>query len=249
MVKVSTTKRKGQEDPNDIFASMDRDAARMGGDADKPEVKEEDEVSLKDLLLQIKTLNERVATGEQERLALMTQAPRVEDTPKAPGEMSIDGLPDPVAYPDEYAKELNKRIQASVAERFEYQTKQNNQARSQENRVKGLWDDFSIAHPDIAQEKDRVEFAAQKVAARAQARGIDLDRYMFANSQTFFRDIAGEYNKLFPKVEAQEVEEDANRSQSIFGGVDSMNRVQPKAPEKGDMIADLHNIQRKMGLF
>lgn len=203
------------------------------------------------LQAQISSLVERLDSAERTNLALMATTPKVEPTVTQPQAVKLDNLPDPGLDPEGYARELMKRTQESVTSLLQSQQQQQQQQTSQGDRIKNLWNDFNEKYEDYADDPDKVEYAAQKVAKRAKARGLDVERYMFGAQEKFMADVAKEMEKTFGKPKAAgEEEEEAPTRTAIFGGNEGGSRLsQVQAEQGGDMLAELHEIQKKSGLY
>jgi hypothetical protein len=250
MAKVST-KRKTDIEPAMTGLSF----PQIGEDdpvkaVDKAEEKTQAD-QLAALQTQIGELMGRLDTAERTNMALMTSPPRSEPTVTQPQAVKLDNLPDPGLDPEGYAREIMKRTQESVTSLLQSQQQQREQQNSQGDRVKNLWNAFNETYEDLADDPDKVEFAAQKVAKRAKARGLDVERYMFGAQEKFMADVAKEVEKTFGKPKAAEdTEEDTPTRTAIFGGNEGGSRLsQVQAEQGGDMLAELHEIQKKSGLY
>lgn len=138
-------------------------------------------------------------------LALMSQAPVVASV-APPKDINLDNLPDPAAEPAKYAAELAKRVSAHTAATVNYASQTQNATQTRKQRTESLFSDFNTQFPELAKNRDRLEFVAQKVVARAQAAGIDAEKYMFTAKDQFFADINAEYAKVFAPVAAPNVD-------------------------------------------
>jgi hypothetical protein len=211
-----------------------------------------------------------------ERSNLALTMPAQVNTIVAPKEptFNMEGLPDPVINPKAYGEELAKRMASYNGELQAFHTAKQTAA-PQGGNYDVLWEDFATANPSYADDQEGIEFATAKVIKNMQRRGVDTNRYMFQQSDRFFRDIVGAYNERFgkpgedvleePKTRRAPVQGDAtgtgrrpeeegdiepNRTGGIFGGVDgSSSGRTPRAPVAGDMIKDLHDLQRKSGYW
>lgn len=105
-----------------------------------------------------------------------------------------------------------------------------------------------------------MEFVVDKITKKASRRGVDVNRYMFGAGDQFFDDIVKTYDETFGAIKADGKseepapkggeEEDENRTGGIFGGVETGGRPTGGADEKpGDMIEDLHALQKKSGFW
>lgn len=215
--------------------------------------------SVEDLLEQIKALNERVDKADRTNLALMTAPPQVPQSvvqPQGPKGLDFKGLPDPSMDPEGFTKASQERVQAYVSELIKNSQEIDAQRGSQKEQVDALWNRFSSEYADYAADREKVEFAASKVAHTARTRGMDINKYMFgAGQEIFLKDVKETMDRVFgaPKSKEQDDDEgvdDNSRALSIFGGQESGGRMGSKPPEEaGDMLKDIQEIQRKTGLY
>lgn len=250
MAKLSKTPRKKNEDniTTSIFDAL-AGAVPQDGSTDKTG----DTPNTEALLAQITALNVRQEALEQANRALMTAAPVDVVNLSAPPAIDMTGLPDPVTQGDQYAAELNKRIATNVAATVEYNQKKNSQGQDHTQRTNQLFSDFKSSNEAYADDQDKLEFATGKALDEAKKRGMDMQKYMFANKDAFFQDVVKHYDKTFGKPDTDDdggLPDDESRTTSILGGQESGGKpsTPPPAPA-GDMIKDIHEIQRKMGLF
>ena len=202
-------------------------------------------------------------------MALSSAAPTVRDSPKPPT-LNLENLPDPVSDPKEYGKVLGERTAIYNRELNEHYTA-TQQQQTQGVSSAQLWEDFAEEYDAYAQDQEGVEFATNKVIATAKRRGLDISKYMFANSDRFFRDVVKAYDARFGKPEGddnetmetrdihqrrpakrqeQEDDRDEGRTQGIFGGQESGSQGRaPRPPQPGDMLKDLQDMQRKSGYY
>lgn len=156
---------------------------------------------------QIKLMQANQKALEATNLALMQQAPVV--TPQLlPTEVDTKGLPDPVTDPEAYAKELQSRMRTA------FQNEQKNQQAvaqaqtSQQGKIDALWEDFKEQYGDYAEQAERMQYIATKLANRAAQRGRDVGKYMFASSPQFFADAVALYDKEFGKPGSETADDD-----------------------------------------
>lgn len=192
-------------------------------------------------------------------------------------EPDFSGLPDPVTDGEAYHKEVTKRISAHIRSQMEQdaqaQAAQMEASRSREQQVNSLWGDFEEKYPDLAAHRDLVEVAAISVANKARAKGVDVQRYMFAASDQYIEDVAQEMQKRFGKAlevlnkdgEGEEGSEEqpegktmtealaAARTKGIQGGLPTSGKAGKEgevAPEaRDDLVGDLQKVQRAMGII
>lgn len=272
MPKLPSTKRRKAEQPAEdnipesIFDALN--AHSPSGEAEKAEAKGPTIADLQKQMADMeKTYQTRLDAADRANAALSTAAPALRSEPKEPT-FSTDGLPDPLDA--SYAPALAKRVAEYNQQMTGYQTEKS-KAAAPVGDFDSLWEDFTTTYPAYAADKEGLEFAAQKVAKTITRKGLDGNRYMFQNSDRFFRDIVKAYDDRFGKpdddgeelsaeieapihrkrAKSQVTEDDADegRTQGIFGGIDSGNGGRPKPPPKGDMIKDLQDVQRKTGYY
>ena len=272
-------KKKVQEEPvGTILEHMgmaDPNAADTLAGGDKPDA---DGVEV--LQKQISDLNKQVDRLTSSQLSLLSSglgsavAP-IGGTakPELPS-VNLDGLPDQLTDPEGYQKGLNDRLSATIQETVKVvtasETAKVQQDKSYDTKVEGLWSDFTDAHPELSEHTDLVEFAAGAVAKKAQARGLNVEQYMFTTRETFFDDIVTEVNKRFGDVITQAKSEEGDdetppketkhvvkgdepdaRTGGVFGG-EMFAGTPPKddkANKPGDFIKDLTDVQRASGFF
>lgn len=183
------------------------------------------EAVLAEMRAQVAKLSGDLETANKERMALMTQAPIVQPQMRST-EVNMKDLPDPIQEPEKYAAEVHKRSREALQnEQLNAQAIAQTQNDAQ-GKLATLWEDFKETNPLYADE-GKVRYIAQEVAAKAQARGRDVQKYMFTTPDTFFGDVKKLYDKTFgaPKAEGAEdddegsvLDEDDNRTAGIPGG-------------------------------
>jgi hypothetical protein len=274
---VSTQRREPTqqepEEPVGILEHFGEEDASPPARRGRPRGASADSVALAG---QVKDLSDKLARMETERFALLAQSPQQVTVQQVPAQPALDtsDLPDPVTAPAEFQKELSARVNKLVAATVASTAAQQTGAQQTQNRVDALWEDFSKAHPDLAENQDLVEFAATKVAQRAQARGIDVNKYMFTTRDAFFGDVVKEIDTLRPaavqgtrvapadQAASDEGTRDApaartaaadepafDRTGGIFGGQEAGGRPAVRDAKATDMLEDLKELQRSSGYF
>lgn len=229
--------------------------------------------TVEDLQRQLAEMSKRAEDNERLNAVITSQARVDPVAPKEPT-FSMDGLPDPLSDATAYGAELSKRQQAYSKQLHDFYRAQENVTATQNQSFQQLWSDFATSYGEYADDQEGVEFATQKVRKQLERRGVDVNKYMFANSDRFFKDVTKVYDDRFGAPEQDEpaprntqrnrqspdrraverdddsMSDEANRTAGIFGGIDGSggNRA-PKAPPPGDMIKDLQDIQRKTGYY
>lgn len=185
--------------------------------------------------------------------------------PEKPKGVDLSGLPDPTEDPEKYHKALNERINSAMDAYGNYvqqsrQSQEQSEATRQE-RLSALWEDFSESHPELADKEDIVSFAAQNAVKRAQRKGLDVDKYMFVNSEVFFDDVTREVERVKKQFgddqdtgkdkDQDEDDLDTARTAGIFGGQESGGKPNKgKGQDKpGSLIEELQAIQKKEGFL
>lgn len=238
-----------QPTQNSLFDAMEAHAATLnppdGGQGDPPAPKEP---TVADLMKEIGALQARLE--DQNRVNTAVLQPQTHTfTPAPPAE---EPLPDPIQDPKGYERGLTERIERRMKAAEEAQHAQARSQAQSSQRFDALFDDFREAHPELAEHEDRVEFVTTRVVQAAKQRGWDLDQYMFGQTRRFFSDVAREYEKTFGRAEEDENDDpnqDTGRA-GVFGGAVGGPKTTPAAKDQpGDMVKELQEIQRKMGLF
>lgn len=248
-------------------------AADARGDGDEEPNAGSKPVDSAELLARISRLEEQnTALLESQRRSLAAPADAGRSKPDYKAvKLDLTKLPDPIEHQAEHAAELQRRIdayvQAKTADVKQELTEQNNQS----TQAAQLWNGFKAAHPDWAEHEELVGTVAARVTQRAAAQGLDPQKYMFNSPQLFYADIVKELDAKYkpliadkgdegegegdpaPEPKAKKTagqEDDAGRTAGIFGGLESGGKpAAPGKPPAGDMIADLHAMQRKSGYY
>ena len=232
------------------------------------------EPTIKDLMERLGALEGRNKELERERdYEAMRPAPQpvVQVAEEPVPQLNLKDLPDPVAQPEKYAGEVAQRSIKYQDDMRAYQAKKNAPAAGPTGDYDALWAEFSEQHPEYAADDTRTRFAVGEVAKKLGRKGVDMNRYIFARSESFFKDITSEYDKVFGKPETDDEfdfkpapapktkraaptisdDDDDGRAASIPGGGDNPGgraSAQGKPPP-GDFIKDLTDMQRKSGYF
>lgn len=270
MAKVNTQRRNSQQENNLLEAlaanppqgdnpqpSLQRHEAPSSEGNGKPQLSATEQL----LLQQIERMNKEIdgLKGEQSMAAYVP--PTAPDVGKPPV-LDLSGLPDPVTEAAKYGPALAERVQQYSNASWEWkQRKQEAEmapVREREGAIEGIWQDFAIQYPEIAeQDEEKVAFAAQQAVNKARKRGIDRDRYILGNTKKFLDDVAGEFKRLWPDGSEpsgggnrSDANDDDGRTAGLFGGQGSGNRPSSSRQEGGsDMIKELQERQRKSGFF
>lgn len=200
---------------------------------------------------QIADMNAEMTRLRQTSAALMTQ-PTVAMPPMLP-QVSFDNLPDPVVDPTGYGRELAARTQQAIQNQHIMAAYQAEQQASANGKLDALWEDFQNQYADYAGDYRRVEYAATQVANRLSRKGLDVNRYVYASSDDFFREVAAEMDDIFGSGQVEETTEteDDTRTVGIFGGMESGGRPTSGTTQEGptSMVGEIQNWQAKHGFY
>jgi hypothetical protein len=211
----------------------------------------------KALMESIERINARLDATEQRFSTLQapsaSQAAAADTAPAVP-QLDLSGLPDPFVDPEAYGKAFSEKQAAYTQSLLQYQRdldRQQSTADQQFNaKADGLWQSFKSAHAGYAKNEALVRFAAGEVAARAAAKGQDVQQYIFSNPTRYMDEVVKELDTLGVKPADADPEPAADRTQGLFG--QSMGAT-PKGSSKddspGDMIKDLQEFQRAARIY
>lgn len=181
------------------------------------------------------------------------------DLPVAPTRPVFDlsKAPDPIQQPQDYAAFVRQMTEADISyEKKQYQWEQQAQ-KATADRVVGLWDDFSGAYGAYGKDPKKVEVAAAQVVNKKNAAGVNTNKYMFEDTDSFFNDVTKEYDELFGKPKpvlegaGDNDDDEDNRGVVSGGGVGSTAPVNvARPPEKfGALGSDLDAWQQRTGFY
>jgi hypothetical protein len=222
-----------------------------------PKQTEQPNAQVAELQAKLAALESQLSNVGRANAALSSQI----TIPQAPQPPQIDmsKAPDPVENPQGYAKFIMDAANAKIDYEKNVILYQQEQSRTQSERVSALWNDFSSKYKEYAADDERVAIATQQVVAKARAKGIDPEKYMYGQSEIFMKDVVGEMDRLFGKPGAaaaagaddDEDDEDDVRT-DVFGGATAGTGQSPATrqapPEKyGSLSKDLMAWQEKTG--
>lgn len=255
--KISTTKKSDEDENKSILEHFG-----IPNEDDDTVAKEEPkkDVDVDALVARLDRLEQDNISLQQSNIALMSAPKQVYQHAPAPAqqETMLADLPDPVSDPDAYTRALETRINERIDGALAANKQATQDAAKSSSRIDALWTEFAEDHPDYAENSKLTEYCATKVAETADAKGLNLDTYMFTNSKQFFKDIIGEMDSMLPKQETTEPKEntkdteneDDNRTGGIFGGLETGGSTSSGSDvEEGDLISDLTDLQRQSGYF
>lgn len=257
MARKRTTKPTPKLEQN--FGPMDFPDIGGPDPSDVQDTKSDPNAELQRQLDEMRAQNTRL----QEDLARVVSVPQVTVAPTAPKGISYDNLPDPVTDPAAYGQALGQRIVENAQAQRGYE--QTNQAivQEREGKIEALWEDFDNAYPEIAKDKEGMEFVVMQVAKRAKTRGADLDRYMFVTREKFMGDVAKAYEARFGEAEDDEPapkprrqrarpDDDEPTRTSVFGGLEGGGRptqVAKDNPSESSMVKEIQEMQLSSGFY
>lgn len=224
---------------------------------DEPDAEAGNQDDIDALRGQIAGLTSQLSQLQSERLSWMSQptAPvQQQQQVIAPQPPSFDDLPDPLDDPKGYAAAVRDRTRQTIeAERRAEQQRREAEAAASA-RYEGLWNDFSTTHADHAADPELVEFAAQKAAKKAIAKGVDVQRYMFSARDQFFKDVVAEIDAIRgPRSPSDDTDDDTDedlRTMGLPGGFESGGRPTPKRKAKpGPSMSEVINDFQMKGRF
>lgn len=210
--------------------------------ADDAEIKKADgdqsgmSTTVAQLQEQLAQMQANLKLQQETNLALMQQTPTVIPTLR-PTEVNMDDLPDPVTDAKGYAAEVAKRTREAMANEKYNEGVQAKLANDQTTKINALWEDFAEKYSDYAKDPSRVEYIANKLAQRAQARGRDVGKYMFGASSQFFADAVALYDKEFGKPGAGDDDaEDGDDGASLLDADEIRTAGIPGGGPKGQRL-------------
>lgn len=221
--------------------------------------KEQDGVA--ELRAQVAGLQQLIESNNQANtmlLASLTNQQSNQNTQVTVPELKLEykDLPDPTMEPEAYAKAIAEQTRKAVTDYTTSLSRADAANRQRSNSVDQLWDAFSNQYEDYADDPEKVEFAATKVARDLQSRNIDVEKYMLTQRDTFFKDVVKQMDAVFGTTKADDTDNDEvddeedNRTAGVYGGMASKaGRRKLEADDPGDMVKDMHDLQRKSGFF
>jgi hypothetical protein len=169
--------------------------------------------------------------------------PQLEDPDKI-------ALPDPALDPDGFSKANLRRMEVQNANQRKLREAEDRKNQTVKEKADALEAAFASKYPELAQDKERLDYISIKVATEAQKRGLDVQRYMFLTQDKFLDDVAKRYVKVFGEPEPLEddddfdYQEDARRSERHA----PRNRGRTRARRR-DRSEDNDVVSRTSGIF
>lgn len=189
------------------------------------------------------------------RLSLI--GPAEEDREPAIPEVDMSDLPDMYQDPEGFKQGYASRVAAAA--------RANPGPQRRERNVDELWNQFRSSYPEVAANPEMVEVAVKKAMSKGEAKGYDMQRYMFGHPEMFFEDIIDEHNRIFggahSKAEGKEApsekgkkeeaaQEEAEMAWGIFGAYQPAGKAGAEAEGEalGSVSSDLKSLQRAAGI-
>lgn len=252
--KTAMSEQELKEYNAQMMKFLHPDIPTRDDDEPEPEQKSGDQAQITALMQQIANLQSQVTTQQTQQ---PTYTPARVDIPPAKPVFDASKAPDPVDDPKGYAEFVRNGILEEQRWQNDVTTWQQRQQATQQNRLSQLWEQFADQHEDYAQDEERVEIAATRVAQRAAKAGMDVDKYMYQSSGIFMNEVVKEMDKLFGKPKAGGLDDDDDgddgvpdsRTGGIFGGAEYGSKpTGGKSQEKlGSLSADIKAWQEKTG--
>lgn len=159
------------------------------------------------LAKQLADLQNQMAELQRANMALLATPQSFNNadtfTPADPNKIT---LPDPALDPDGFDKAVAERNQVRYDNTRRKEETERRRNADVEEKVEDLWNSFGEKYPDMAEDKDKIDFVSTKLAKQAAKRGIDVQRYMFVTRDKFLDDVADEYVKVFGEPESNDEE-------------------------------------------
>lgn len=254
-------KKQPKVNPDDILKQMypdlmtsddyEAEEAAKTAAAAKPD---DSAKTIADLQAKLAGLESQIATVGQTNRALSTQA--AVDMPPVRPNVDYSKAPDPATDPAGFAQFMDNVTQARVDYEKQVFQYQNRQAQASSQKTAMLWSQFEKNYPEYAKNDKRVEVAAAAVINRARAMGTDTDKYMYASSGDFMKDVVKEIDDLFGKPQPVEVEDNDDEGgeddvrTNVFGGSSAAGApgAPRQAPQRyGTLSKDIMAWQEKTG--
>lgn len=177
--------------------------------------------------------------------------------------VSFDGLPDPVTTPKEFQAALAARMQDAIRNQVSQATtaavRDQIAPITQKQRVDDLWGKFNKEHEDLSEYPEVIKSQAERIIGAAQARGLDTERYIFADPDSFIREVAdGTRSRLEAMgISFGEADDEgpatSGRTNGILGGGTAVpagsGGGEKGAPKTSTFVDEIKEVQKKMGVF
>lgn len=159
-------------------------------------------------------------------------------------------LPDPALDPDGFDKAQAERNRIRDENRQRQRDADERKQKHIKDKADQLQTSFAELYPEHAADKEKTDFASMQVLKDAQARGINVEAYMFRTQDRFLADVAKRYEKIFgnpvendefQEDEAQDDYQEVRRRKAAPAG-----RTQPRRRNRQE---DDSMVQRTGGIF
>lgn len=121
--------------------------------------------------------------------------PNVKVRPNLSVEPDLKGLPDPLVDGQKYGQELGQRYMVADQNRRileQWDTNHRNEITATHDRMMGA---FKKKYPDYAKSNTAIDVFAEEAAKDAETQRLDLNQYMFGNTEQFFKDIVAKMDE------------------------------------------------------
>lgn len=175
----------------------------------------------------------------------------------APGKVDFSKLPDPIEDREGFTKGVMGAVEAMVSQNAAAMS----QSLTKQQRTEQIWNELKARNSDLAEVPELLEAATREVLQGVRDKGIDIDKFMFGNTERMLTQISEKANarltklreKLGVKSEDEEGDDEGEPSRDI-GLSDSsrgrpVDRSEQGGGKLGSLIGDLKNLQRTSGFF
>lgn len=188
-----TRKRKDEQ------INFEQPTAEIFEDNDvRPQEKEQDD-RYDRLAQQLADMQTRLGEAEKANMALLSTPPNYSQVNDQFVEQDINKieLPDPALDPKGFSDASIRRGEVAAENRRRRDEFNNRKQNEIAEKVDSLWADFGDKYPDMADDKDRIDFISTAIAKDALKRGVNVERYMFLTRDKFIDDVAAKYISVF----------------------------------------------------
>lgn len=191
--------------------------------------------------------------------------------------LDFTGLPDPVADLNAYNAAVQQRVAAFVEAQTHAVREETTAKVEQTAATQRLWDGFKSFAPEWAEHDKIVGLVAAEIAEQVGTQGGDPYNYMFKQSPAFYARLKKQLDEQYGGLVKQGDDdgeqgdngnddgaaapgkrrkpadtdgEDDGRTAGMFSGQEAGGAPGKGKPvaKKADLISDLHDIQRRMGI-
>jgi hypothetical protein len=234
--------RKRRDENSDQEITFDQPIAEVFEDRDEPaEQKSQSDDRYDQLAKQLADLQNRLVESERANMALLSNP----NWQSQSNEQVVDldpnkvELPDPALDPNGYDKALAERNRIRADNDRRREAADNRKKQDINEKVEDLWDAFAEKYPDMADDKERIDFVSTQIARQAAKRGVNVERYMFLTRDKFLDDVAAKYIDVFgdPSGEGEDDKfEDAPRSNRALSRSNSGRRSNNRNRQEDEYV-------------